>query len=126
MKNFFLGLMMAVTLALSVPAPAFAQLANDAAKDQVCQGIQGQTGGTCSAAGSRALNNALRAVLNILSFVAGIAAVIMIIFAGLKYITSGGDSSSISNAKSSLIYAIVGLIVVAMAQFIVRFVLEAV
>lgn len=124
MKQLVLGIMMMVSLAVAVPAPAGAQTANQSAKQQVCQGIQGQTGGTCSAVGANTLNNALKAVLNILSFIAGIAAVIMIILAGLKYITSGGDGSSVASAKSSLIYAIVGLIVVAMSQFIVRFVLE--
>lgn len=126
MKNIILGFMMVVGLAFAAPAPAMAQTANSGAKQQVCQGIQGQTGGSCTAAGSITLNNALKAVLNILSFIAGIAAVIMIILSGLKYITSGGDSSSIASAKSGLIYAIVGLIVVAMSQFIVRFVLETV
>jgi hypothetical protein len=47
----------------------------------------------------------------------------MIIIGGLKYITSGGESSNVSGAKNTIIYAIVGLIVVALAQFIVHFVL---
>jgi hypothetical protein len=53
-----------------------------------------------------------------------VVAVIMIIVGGLKYITSGGDSGNITSAKNTILYAIVGLIVVALAQIIVRFVLE--
>jgi hypothetical protein len=53
-------------------------------------------------------------------------AVIMIIVGGLKYITSGGDSNNVSSAKSTIIYAIIGLVVVALAQFIVQFVLNKV
>ena len=65
----------------------------------------------------------LKKIINIFSVIVGVIAVIMIIIGGLKYITSGGESSNVSGAKNTIIYAIVGLIIVALAQFIVRFVL---
>ena len=55
--------------------------------------------------------------------IVGVVAVIMIIVGGLKYITSGGDSGNISGAKNTILYAVIGLIFVALAQVIVRFVL---
>ena len=63
-------------------------------------------------------------VINILSIVVGIVAVIMIIYGGFRYITSGGESGGVSSAKNTLIYAIVGLILVALAQVIVHWVLN--
>jgi hypothetical protein len=69
------------------------------------------------------LNGVIGAVVNILSIVVGILAVIMIIFGGFRYITSAGDSGKITNAKNTIIYALVGLIIVVLAQAIVRFVL---
>jgi hypothetical protein len=48
----------------------------------------------------------------------------MVIISGFKYVTSGGDPQKVSGAKSTLIYAIVGLIVVALAQILVHFVLQ--
>jgi hypothetical protein len=51
-------------------------------------------------------------------------AVVMIIIGGLKYITSGGDSGNVTGAKNTILYAIIGLVIVALAQFIVRFVLS--
>jgi hypothetical protein len=48
----------------------------------------------------------------------------MIIWGGFKYITSGGDTGNVSGAKNTLIFAIVGLIIVALAQFVVHFVLN--
>ncbi len=48
----------------------------------------------------------------------------MIIINGLRFITSGGDSNAVSSAKKGILYAIVGLVIVALAQFIVRFVLN--
>jgi hypothetical protein len=47
----------------------------------------------------------------------------MIILAGAKFISSDGDTSKIASAKTSITYAIVGLVIVAAAQAIVRFVL---
>ena len=54
----------------------------------------------------------------------GIVAVIMIIVGGFKYITSGGESSKVSGAQSTILYAVVGLVVVVLAQIIVHFVLN--
>lgn len=70
------------------------------------------------------VNNIIRLVINIFSLIVGVISVIMIIIGGLKYITSGGDSGNVSGAKNTILYAIIGLVVVALAQVIVRFVLE--
>ena len=48
----------------------------------------------------------------------------MIIWGGFKYITSGGAQDKVKGAKDTLLYAIIGLIIVALAQVIVRFVLS--
>ncbi len=61
--------------------------------------------------------------INVFSLVVGVISVIMIIIGGLKYITSGGDSGNVTGAKNTILYAIIGLVVVALAQVIVRFVL---
>lgn len=72
------------------------------------------------------VNRIITSVINIFSLVVGVVSVIMIIVGGLKYITSGGDSGNVSGAKNTILYAIVGLVVVALAQVIVRFVLAKV
>ncbi len=74
-------------------------------------------------AGQR-VNSIVTSVINILSLVVGVAAVIMIMVGGMRYITSNGDSGQVGNAKNTILYAIVGLIVVALAQIIVRFVVN--
>lgn len=73
-----------------------------------------------------AVNNIITVVINVFSLVVGVISVIMIIIGGLKYITSGGDSGNVSGAKNTILYAIIGLVVVALAQVIVRFVLQRV
>lgn len=75
---------------------------------------QGNTGG---------INQLLKKIVNVFSAIVGVVAVIMIIVGGLRYITSGGESGNVSTAKNTLIYAIVGLVIVALAQLIVHYVL---
>jgi hypothetical protein len=48
----------------------------------------------------------------------------MLIFGGFKYITSGGDAGKITGAKNTILYAIVGLVIVALSQVIINFVLD--
>ncbi len=77
-----------------------------------------------NATASTSIQNTIKTVINIITIIVGIVAVIMIIIAGFKYITSNGDSGAVSSAKNTIIYAIVGLVVVALAQAIVRFVVN--
>ena len=72
---------------------------------------------------SSSVQDLLTDVINICSWIVGIVSVIMIIVGGLKYITSGGDSGNVSGAKNTILYAIIGLVIVALAQIIVNFVL---
>lgn len=70
------------------------------------------------------LNSTITNIINILSVVVGIAAVIMLIVGGFRYVTSGGKQESITSAKNTILYAVIGLVVVALAQVIARFVLN--
>ena len=65
-------------------------------------------------------------VTNTLLFVAGALSVIMIIFGGLRYVVSGGNSSAVTAAKNTVLYAIVGLIIAFLAFAAVNFVLGSV
>jgi len=61
--------------------------------------------------------------LNIFYFMVGIVAVVMIIMAGFSYSTSGGDSAKVAKAKNTLMFSVVGLIIVAAAFAITGFIL---
>ncbi len=108
----------------AMPATVFAQ---PSIQEGLCQGAELMVGATCQqvsdADAAGGVNEVIETVINIFSIVVGVIAVIMIIVGGLKYITSGGDSGNITGAKNTILYAIVGLVVVALAQIIVRFVL---
>jgi hypothetical protein len=77
-----------------------------------------------SSNGVNKVNHILRHIVNLLSAIVGVVAVIMIIVGGFRYITSGGNDTSVTGAKNTILYAIIGLIIVALAQVIVRFVLD--
>lgn len=102
----------------------------DSAKDAACEGVR-LTGGSCDSdkpddpnSGKNKVNKAVKTVIDIFSWIVGVTAVIMVIIGGFKYITSQGDSNNINSAKNTILYAVIGLVVVAMAQVIVKFVLS--
>lgn len=71
------------------------------------------------------VNKLVKNIINVFSIVVGIVAVIMILIGGFRFLTSGGDSGKVTSARNTILYAIVGLIVVAFAQLIVKFVLSS-
>lgn len=73
--------------------------------------------------GGDTLTPRLNSIIKALLFIAGVLAVIIIVVSGIKYMTANGDKQALERAKSTLIYAVVGLIVVITAYAIVEFVL---
>ncbi len=65
----------------------------------------------------------LKNILNIVYFIAGTVAVIVIIVAGMLYVTSSGDSGRVSKAKNLLTYSIVGLVIIIAAFAITNFII---
>jgi hypothetical protein len=61
---------------------------------------------------------------NLLLFAIGVISIIMIIIGGIRYTTSNGDSSQITSAKNTILYAVVGLVVAFMAYGIVNYVVS--
>jgi hypothetical protein len=122
-------------IAIPVVLPAVAHAAPAAGVDiNNClaqgSGFSVDSGASCAnpgtAGGTTKINTLITDVVNIFSAVVGVISVIMIIVGGFQYITSGGDTGKVGTAKTTIIYAIVGLVVVAFSQFLVQFVLNKV
>ena len=64
-------------------------------------------------------------VTNTILYIVGIIAVIMLIIGGIKYVVSGGDSKKVTDAKNTVLYAIIGLVIAFLAFAIVNFVISA-
>ena len=68
---------------------------------------------------------AFKQVTNTILYIVGIVAVIMLIIGGIKYVVSGGDSKKVTDAKNTVLYAIIGLVIAFLAFAIVNFVISA-
>lgn len=73
---------------------------------------------------TKTVNDLIAQGINIFSVIVGIVAVVMILVGGFRYITSSGDSAKLTSARNTIVYALIGLVIVVFAQFIVKFVLD--
>ena len=64
-------------------------------------------------------------IIKTMFFVVGVLAVIVIIFAGVTFVMSAGNSQTIQKAKTTIIYAVIGLIVSILSYAIVNFVVSS-
>lgn len=128
LKRIVLSIALAAGLGAPALIPAVAHAQDQTINDAgLCGGanLTFAEGDCTSTEGADAqVDNIITTVINIVSIIVGIVAVIMIIIGGFQYITSSGDSGKVSGAKNTILYAIVGLVVVALAQIIVRFVVN--
>jgi hypothetical protein len=131
-KKLIAGSVAAALLALgAVPAVAMAAPGDADIQNATCKGANLNLAGGVDSQTCRNVtqntgddaNDLVATIINIFSIIVGVVSVIMIIYGGFRYITSGGESSNITAAKNTILYAIIGLVIVALAQFIVKFVL---
>lgn len=96
--------------------------------DNLCSGssgdLTGKSKGDCGDQAAGTATKLIATVVNVISIVVGAVAVVMIIIGGFRYVTSGGKDDSVKGAKNTILYALIGLIIVALAQIIVHFVLN--
>jgi len=111
-----LGIMFSICLA-SVPLTT---KAIDADLYKAC--TSGSTSEVCAHKNDN-INTYIKSGINILLFILGAVAVVMIIFSGILYTTSGGNTGTVTKAKDTLLYSVVGLVVAICAYAIVNFVL---
>lgn len=125
-KQVLIGL--AISLGIFAPlVPVTVHAAPADAKSAICEGLSTNSTNDCNTTtNNSSVERIMKLVLNMFSFVIGFAAVIMIIIGGFRYVISAGDGSNTAGAKNTILYAVIGLVVVAIAQIIVRFVLSEV
>ena len=66
-----------------------------------------------------------KTITNTVLYIVGVVAVIMLIIGGVKYVVSGGDAKKVTDAKNTVLYAIIGLIIAFLAFAIVNFVITS-
>lgn len=124
-------LIMMATLALTLLLPASTVMAaeKNVLQEACSSGSTGESS-VCQSQNSgdpiTGTNGVLAKAARIISYLAGAAAIILMIIGGFMYVTSDGEASKLSAAKNTVIYALVGLVVVVFAQSIIIFVINKV
>ncbi|HVX58726.1 MAG TPA: pilin [Candidatus Saccharimonadales bacterium] len=130
MKLKLLGIFLSLCTVFALSATTSAQSVQQEINNGLCAGsnLQLPSGGNTGSCGvsnaSNSIENFVKHVVNILSAVIGVVAVIMIMIGGFRYVTSGGSDSSVTSAKNTILYAIIGLIIVALSQVLVHFTIK--
>lgn len=71
-----------------------------------------------------ALELTLGTIVDIFLFLIGAVAVVMLVYGGFRYATSAGDTSAVSSAKNTILYAVVGIVIAVSAYAISDFVID--
>lgn len=110
----------AIALSVGVVVPVFQ---SSVAHAQIGAGVNA-TSNAAKTGNVSSADDLITTIINMLLYIIGAVSVIMIIYGGFKYVTSGGDSSGVTSAKNTILYAIIGLIVAVLAYIVVNFVLK--
>lgn len=126
LRNLLIGLSLVLlpTLVMTAPAAAvdvFQPCSGSASSSDVCKSEQAQ-----QASGNNPFISAIKLVINIISYVVGFASVIFVIVGALRMMLAGGDPKSFAEGRSGVLYAVIGIFVVIVAQSLVVFVLDKV
>ncbi len=119
-----LSLFLTVSTGVVVLAPAAVYAQSNAAQSAaVCEGAGAVAGGACADTGGT-VANLVQIGIRILQVIAGTVAVFFVIFGGIRYVTSSGDPAKLNTSKNTIIYACIGIAIVALSEVIVQFTLN--
>ncbi len=109
-------LLSSIFLAFIVPTSAFAATPFGACKNVV-------SGNTAVCSGdAKDAKEIAKNVISVLLWIVGMASIIVIVYSGITFVTSAGNPSQITRAKTMLMYAVIGLVVSILAYAIVNFI----
>ena len=125
LKKVVASLLMIPVLALGVSSfnPSVVAASNNCTGDTVWDGMKCADPNDGNGA---TLQEIIKNVVNVALFIIGAVSVVMIIYGGIRYTLSGGSATNVTAAKNTIMYAVIGLIVAALAYAIVNFVLGAI
>lgn len=112
-------LLSSILFAFMMPTNAFAATPFGACKNVV-------SGNTAVCSGdAKDAKDIAKNVISVLLWIVGAASIIVIIYSGITFVTSSGNPSQITRAKTMLLYAVIGLVVSILAYAIVNFIVSS-
>lgn len=124
-----IALLITTSLAVFMPLvalPISVHAAPTASSVALCEGANDGTNNTSCTddTSGTAVSGVVKVAIRIFQSIIGIISVFTMLTGGLNYITSGGDSAKTKSARERIIYAVIGLVVVAIAEILVQFALN--
>lgn len=117
-KTKVLAAVMCLAMVFAAVSPVCLPVYADA-KDEVKRGADMTNSGGSA---KQDLPDVITTIINVMLFIAGALAVIMIIYGGIRYITAHGDEKQVKVAKDTIVYSVVGLIIAIIAYALVTFI----
>lgn len=125
MKKLFLSIFTSIfIIGFSVTTPLLASTAMAIGEGGAPSGINAARGDNVPSNLANGDQSIVRRVINLMLYGVGALSVIMLIFGGFRYIVSGGKKESVTNAKNTILYAIIGLLISLFAYAIINFVVS--
>jgi len=125
-RNVVIGLMCIPALALSL---SFIPLSQPVFAEEAATSTLKMSDGASAAKSDEQATSLFgekglfKTITNVALFLLGAVSVLMLIYGGIRYTISGGDSGAITAAKNTILYAIVGIVVALLAYAIISFVI---
>jgi hypothetical protein len=114
-----------ILLAIVFMALAVLSLTTDISAYSLQEGVNAARGSS-QPADLFGAGGVITTITNTLLFIVGALSVIMIIVGGLRYVVSGGNAASVTAARNTILYAVVGLVIAFLAFAAINFVLGTV
>ncbi len=125
LKSFFVaGVLLLTVLPLAISQPAFADCISDPTSAGCPCALNSSSAACQDLSKPDGLSNILKNATNIVLFIAGALAVIMIIYGSIRFMTAHGDEKQVESARLIVTYSVIGLIIAILAYALVNFVLS--
>lgn len=132
MKKLFTAVLAVPALALAVSTvatlPAAAQ--TDCPTTTGGQNLSLQSGANCAKGKGQQTelfgqSGVFKRITDVMLFLIGAISVIMLIIGGIRYVLSGGEQAKVAEAKNTILYAVIGVVVAILAYAVVNFVITS-
>lgn len=126
MKKIIAFMMAVGMIGFMAPVNVLAESIDDTGFNPICEDLSDEQKALvgCQTVDKGDFTSTLQQIINVIISIVGIFAVLMLVLAGQKYITSAGDPQKIKQAKDAILYAVIGIIVASLAWAIVNFVVS--